>query len=421
MKFKVALLVFSISMVLSFQVHAQNFTGSNYRSADSSVASDSGNTAIPVGPFLFSPGVQLSWEHHSNLWQSAVNEVSDDIYVARLRLLFELPVRESFIRISYTPQYRNSKNRTLINNWDHFVEISGNFEFASGFMLDAGYRFVNGDVSTYEVDPGSELIFSGRRFSKHDFRISGDYWVTERDGFRIQANLSTVSWQGQAVAYTTSWYDYNDWKAGIGWLHQISPTMVMDLSYGYTDYSPDGQENVFRKYTANDLTLGLKGNLNDVLTTEFRLGYMATDYDQSAGSHNGFNDFTGLVTEGNVTWAMGNGSRVRLDLIRKPYASNYDLNSYYTGTAGRLLYDLQVDKLFAQASLLSQTNDYDVPDRLSSRTRSDDIFTWDVGIGFRLTDTLSLRGRYIHEDRDSNIDQYGFLNKVYMIDLVFGY
>ena len=421
MKKSFVIIVLAIAAFLSSQLQAQQFSDSNYRAADSQGISESGNDAIPVGPFLFSPGVQLSWEHHSNLFQSATNAVSDDVYVARLRLLFELPIRESFIRISYTPQYRDSKNRTLFNQWDHYVEISGNFEFASGFLLDAGYRMVDGDVATYEVDPGSELIFSGRTFTKHSFRVNGDYWVSDRDGLRIAADLSTVSWHGTSIPTTGSWYDYDQWRGSFGWLHQLSPTMVMDLSYGYTDYSPDGSENQFRSYSSNDLTLGFKGSLNEVLTTEFRLGYLESDFDSSASLHEGFDDFSGVVAMGHLSWEMAHGSRLRLDLINRPYASNYDQNSFYTGTSGRLLYDLQMDRLFAQASLLSQTNEYDVPDAILNRKRSDDVLTWDVGIGFRLTDYLSLRGRYIHEDRDSNIDAYGFLNKVYMIDLVLGY
>ncbi len=421
MKTKLAIIFLIFVTALSFQLEAQGFTESSYRSGGGQTVSESGNDAIPVGPFLFSPGVQLSWEHHSNLFQSAASEVEDDIYVARLRLLFELPVRESFIRISYTPQYRDSKNRTLFNSWDHYVEITGNFEFASGFLLDAGYRMVDGDVAVNEVDPGNELLFSGRTFTKHNFKINGDYWVSERDGLRIGADLSTVSWHGQPQPYTNSWFDYDQWNGTFGWLHQLSPTMVMDLSYGYTDYSPDGASNQFRSYSSNDLTLGFKGSLNEVLSTRFRMGFLKTDYDAEASLYPGFDDFSGFIAEGSLTWEMAHGSRLRLDLVNRPYASNYDQNSYYTATVGRLLYDLQMDRLFAQARLLSQSNDYDVPDSLLGRKRSDDILTWDVGIGFRLTDYLSLRGRYIHEDRDSNLDEYGFLNKVYMIDLVLGY
>lgn len=418
---KITITGLQLTLILAFQLQAQQYPGNDYRSMESQEVAKSGNGAIPVGPFLFSPGVQLSWEHHSNLFQTATNSVSDDIYVARLRLLFELPIRESFIRISYTPQYRDSKNRTLRSQWDHYLEMSGNFEFANGFLLDAGYRLVDGSVATNEVDPGNELLFSGRTFTKHNFKINGDYWVSDRDGLRIGADFSTVSWHGQSEPYTNSWFDYEQWNGSLGWLHQMNPTMVMDLSYRFTDYSPDARSDQFRSYTSNDLTLGLKGNLNDVLTTEFRLGYLETNYDDVAFANLGFDDFSGVIVNGNLTWAMAHDSRFRIDFVNQPYASNYDRNSYYTGTTGRLLYDLQRDRLFAQARLLYQKNDYDVADSISNKKRSDDVLTWDLGIGFRLTDYLSLRGRYIHEDRDSNIDQYAFLNKVYMVDLVFGY
>jgi len=423
MRFGIGVLAAITILGAAIQADAQGFSDHRYRTADEATVSSQGNSGIPIGPFIFSPGLQLSWESHSNLFQSATNEISDNIYLARLRLLFEVPIRESFIRISYTPQYRDARDGHLINHWDHFVEVSGNFEFGSGFLLDAGYRFVDGDVSTYEIDPGGELIYSGRRFSKHEFRLKGDYWFSSRDGLRVDMNYALVDWRGriEVPEATDGWYDYDQWRGRVGWLHQISPTLIMDLSYGYTDYSPDDIANKFREFTASHVTLGFQGSLNDVLTTEIRFGYLETDYTNEALEYPGFDDFSGFVTEGNITWGMGHGSRLRLDLVRRPYPSNYDLNAYYTTTAGRLLYDLQIDRFFAQASILDQSNDYDITDRYFGVKRSDDIFTWDFGIGFRLTDYLSLRGRYIHEDRDSNIDTYGFLNKVYMIDLVLGY
>lgn len=399
---------------------AQGFSSSSVRSAGSGTAGGMGNQPIAVGPFLFSPGLQLSWENHSNLWQSATDEVEDDIYVARLRLLFEVPVRESFIRISYTPQYRESKNRTLHNNWDHFLEISGDFEFSSGLTLGANYRLVDGDVSTDEVDPGGELVFSGQRFSKHLFGLNADYWFTETDGLSLSAGVSKVEWRGDSESNEYGWYDYNQLTAKAGWLHQLSPTLVMDLSLGYRDYDPEAETETIRKYTANSLTVGFRGQLNDVLSTELRFGYEETDFSNPAALAGEFKDFSGFVVKGNLTWALAHGSKLRLDLMRQPYASNYDLNSYYTGTGGRLLYDLEMGRIYGQLRARLQTNDYDIPDSELGVKRSDDLMILGAGLGFRFTDKMSVRASYIYEDRDS-LDPFGYLNKVWLVDLIFAY
>ena len=399
---------------------AQGFPSSNARSAESGTVPELGNQPIAVGPFLFSPGLQLSWENHSNLWQSAADPVEDDIYVARLRLLFEVPIRESFIRISYTPQYRESKNRTLHNQWDHFLEVSGDFEFSSGLTLGARYRLVDGDVSTDEVDPGGELVFSGQRFSKHLFGVNASYWFTETDGLSLNADVSKVEWRGDSESNQYGWYDYNQMTARAGWLHQLSPTLVMDLSLGYRDYQPDSEAEMIRDFTANNLTIGLKGQLNDVLSTELRFGYEETDFSNASDVNADFEDFSSFIVNGNITWALAHGSKLRLDLLRQAFASNYDLNSYHTATGGRLLYDLEMGRIFGQLRARLQTNDYDVPDSQLGVKRSDDLTILGAGLGFRFTDKMSVRASYIHEDRDS-LDPYGYLNKVWLVDLIFAY
>ncbi len=400
---------------------AQGFGTSSSRSSASGTISSTGNQPIVVGPFLFSPALQLSWENHSNLWQSSSEPVKDDIYVARLRLLFEVPIRESFVRISYTPQYRSSKNRTLHNNWDHFLEVSGDFEFSSGLALGAVYRFVDGDVSTDEVDPGGELIYSGRRFSKHYFGLNTDYWFSSTDGLNLNLTAAKVEWRGERPSFEYSWYDYDQTTVRGGWLHQLSPTFVMDVSLGYTKYEPDERAQMTREYSATSLTAGFRGQLNSVLSTELRIGYAETDFANAKELLPGFEDFSGLVVNGNITWALAHGSKLRLDLLRQPFASNYDTNSYYTATGGRILYDLDMGRLFGQARVRLQTNDYDLADRVEHTIRNDDLMILGAGLGFRITDKLSIRASYIHEDRDSNIDNYGYLNKVWLVDLIFGY
>ncbi len=407
-------------MATPISVSAQGFPTSSGRSAQAGTIPELGNQPIALGPFLFSPALQLSWENHSNLWQSATDPVSDDIYVARMRLLFEVPIRESFIRISYTPQYRDSKNRVLHNQWDHFLEVSGDFEFSSGLVLGARYKFIEGDVATDEVDPGGELIYSGRRFKKNQFGISSNYWFSQTDGLVLNIDASKVEWSGEPVSDATSWFDYDQTNVRAGWAHQLGPTMVMDLSLGYRKYDTQEEVNALRDYTADSLTLGFRGQINDVFSTELRLGYARTDFDKSADAINGFDDFSGFVINGNVTWAMGESSKLRLDLLRQPFASNYQVNSYFTATGGRLLWDLDFGRLFAQARLRLQTNDYDILDTILHAKRSDDITIWGAGVGFRLSEKMSVRASYIHEDRDS-LDPYGYLNKVWLVDLIVGY
>jgi hypothetical protein len=193
----------------------------------------------------------------------------------------------------------------------------------------------------------------------------------------------------------------------------------MDVSYRYTDYSPEDPRDAIRQSSAQDLTLGLRGQLSEVFSTELRLGYKRTDYENAADTIASFDDFTGFVINGNVTWALGHGSTLRLDLRREPYASNYEV--FYLATGGRLLYDLDLGRFFGQLRGSYQQSDYQLEDPRYDVVRDDEQMVLGAGLGFRFSDRLALRGSYIYEDRDSNIPEFDFLNKVILVDLIFGY
>ena len=102
--------------------------------------------AIPVGPFLFSPAVQLNLQHRDNIFFTPDDEVADWVMMGRARLQFELPLNESYLLFSYTPQYREYKDYKLDDNWSHFVDILGGFEFSNGLALDTTYKYMYGTL-----------------------------------------------------------------------------------------------------------------------------------------------------------------------------------------------------------------------------------------------------------------------------------
>jgi len=232
--------------------------------------------AIPVGPFLFSPAVQLNWQHRDNIFFTPDDPVADTVWMARARLQFELPLNESYILFAYTPQYRTYVDYELDDKWSHFVDVIGGFEFSNGLILDATYKYMQGNLETREVDPGGELYWGDRRYKKHFAGMQLSYWITARDGVNFEVDYTDLEHEDPDL-----WYNYTRLVAGAGWLHQLSEILVMNLAYRHTEFDPGANlyfENEFRKSASDELTVGFRGMLSPVIKTEIVVGYRETRY-----------------------------------------------------------------------------------------------------------------------------------------------
>ncbi len=407
-------LVVVLCAVIALPAFAQEMSSSTGEVGRVSVNSDE---AIPVGPFIFSPVLQLSWQDRDNIFFTPDNEVADQLMIVRAGLLFEVPIYESYLSFSYTPQYRDYKDYELDDKWSHFFNVAGAFEFASGFTLNLAYRYIIGNLETREVDPGGELFFGDRRFDKQWARIGGDYWITDRDGL-----IFVASWEDLEHEDPELFYDYNRLTGGVGWLHQLSPILVMDVMYGVIDFDAHNspyEDNDYRDSLSQDLTVGFRGQLSPVIATELRVGYRIINYDPAPDEPQ-VEDFKGAIVNGFISWEMAHGSNLRLDLLRIPYPSAYGDNANYLAAGASLMYSLDRGNFFGQIRGRYQNNDYSRPDRITGEDRSDDIYTVGAGLGYRFTYYLSLWGTYLWEDRDT-IYRYSYTINTFTLGLVVGW
>jgi len=373
--------------------------------------------AIPVGPFIFSPSLQLSWQDRDNIFFTPDDEVADQLILARAQLLFEVPVYTSYIQFSYSPQYRDYKNYELEDKWQHFFDAAAAFEFSSGFNLNLGYSYIIGNLETREVDPGGEVFWGDRPYRKQSARVGGDYWITGRDGV-----VFNVAWDDLDYDDPELFYDYTRLTAGVGWIHQLSPVLVMDVKYGINFFDAKDtlfENNDFRDSVSHALTAGFRGQINPVIATEFRVGYGVVSYDPRPDEPQ-VEDFKGAVLNGFISWEMAHGSSLRLDLLRRPYPSNFGDNANYLASGASLMYALNRGNVFGQVRGRFQNNDYTRPDRITGEDRSDDIYTFGIGLGYRFTYYLSLWGTYLYEDRES-LYRYSYTINTFSLGLVVGF
>lgn len=375
--------------------------------------------AIPVGPFLFSPAVQLNWQYRDNIFFTPDDPVADQVYMARARLQFELPINQSYILFSYTPQYRDYKDYELDDKWSQFFDVLGGFEFSNGLLLDATYKYMVGNLENREVDPGGELYWGDRWYKKHFGAVQLSYWATTRDGFNLEADYTDLKHEDP-----DEWYDYTNLMVGAGWLHQLSEILVMNVAYRRSWFDPGPNnfiDNTFRTSTSDELTVGFRGMVSPVIQTEIVVGYRQTQYDVPPDLQDVVPDFSGFVARGYFHWDMGHGSSLRLDLLRWNYPSNYGINADYVATGASLQYEYERDRFQAQLRGRYQVNTYEVPDLLTGIDREDPISTIGVGLGYRFGPYISLWGGYLYEDRDSNIYRYTYDYSAFTLGLVIGY
>jgi hypothetical protein len=404
-----------LSCAFSFEVGAQSQTQLSTQNARPT--SSASGEPIMVGPFLFSPTIQINWQHRDNIFFTPDNEVADQVYQAGATLLFEVPINESFIHFSYSPLYTDYRKYDLEDKWSHFFDVGGSFVFANGLVLNANYEYIIGNLQTRQIDEGGELYYGDPNFTKQNARVSAQYWFTHRDGVFVEG-----AWTDLENSDPTLFYDYDRVSAGFGWLHQLGPNTTMNVRYARSDFDAHDTEftlNGFRDSTSDEVTVGLQGNVSPVVSTGIRLGYLEVNYDVQPGDPP-VSDFSGFVVNGFIDWALGHGSTVRLELLRSPYPSNYADNANYLATGGALQYFLDRGSFYGSVNGAYQNNDYELPDPVSGEIRSDDILTLGLGLGYRFTQHLSLWGSYVYEDRDS-LYPYSYTTNIYTLGLVFGF
>ncbi len=371
---------------------------------------------IALGPFIFSPAVDLTWEYRDNIFFTPDNEVGSNVWLARARLMFELPVYESYLRFSYTPQYRDYAKYDLENKWSHFVDFSGDFEFASGLKLGFDYRFVSGNLETREVDPGGELIFGDQQFNKNDFGADLQYWFSPTNGLSADVSYVTIRYDDRDRAY---FYDYDRLRGGVGWVHQLSPTLTSNLMYRHEEFEPKGSADRYRKSNSDEVTVAFDGKVSPVFSSTVEVGWRTTSYEDVPGYPTA-DDASGLVLRGSLSWTLAHGSVLTLDLLRQDFPSNYVDQTHYIAKGLGLIYRLQRERLFGHIRARYQNNDYDRPDPIEGTARSDDITDFGLGIGYRLLPSLSLRGSYAYQKRDS-FHQYSYKANMFLIGLTWGF
>jgi hypothetical protein len=130
--------------------------------------------------------------------------------------------------------------------------------------------------------------------------------------------------------------------------------------------------------------------------------------------------FDGLVADVDLLYRLGEYAALSGRVGRANYPSFFESNGYYTSNYANLRLVTPVWRelrLTARGALFN--NDYPLPASDIGAPRTDSIKSAAIGFLYYFTGRTFLQADFIHERRDSNLDDYNYRNNV--LQLFFGW
>lgn len=367
---------------------------------------------IILGNFIFSPSVEFVYENKDNVFLTKSNEVEDQVYLLRPKLLFELPKEDSYLKFSWIPQYRDFQDIEIKENWSHFFNFEGRIKTPGGLELIAGDKYIlKGTLEVSEVDAGGELVFGLLPFDKNNLYFDMKYFLDSTNGFGLNADYVDVSFDKPETGFEKFWYDYKRTEFGATYQRYMNPLLRMSAGLNFLTYDP---ENIapFRKYDGMDYYIKFYGDFTPTVNASIKLGYEDLDFD-------GAKDYKDWNARAELIWNFSGNRNLTTSILRQGFPSNYGYAGSYTHNSINLTYNFNFgEKFFSALGAGFGKNDY------NSISRVDDWWEGRFNIGYHFNPLMSVRFNYLYQDRNSNEDCFqgcDYKASTYLLNFIIGY
>jgi len=392
------------------------------------------NPGINAGRFILYPAVSFNYAHDDNMFYQSddlpgVEPVESGRIEIVPRLLIDLPLSRSRVRLQYAPLFRDYLNHEVaqVNKWSHFFDFEASILMADVFTVALRDHYVSGSQEVQEFDPGGEIRFNLAPFTLHEPSVEFSLDAGVRHRFSFIPRFSTLDFdEGPGQIF----YDYKRRGYEGRYTFKVSPETQV-FAYTISDYTQ--QERIQTFYGDVDVDLrttgiGLQRLAGGIITTGGSIGWEQQDYTGGGGG-----DYAGIAADINVGLSPSDVMRFELMFRRGAFQSFYVNNNYYINLEGRLRMLRQLGRsAFWQVALTLAQNDYgdatdvtmtanNVPSDdtdndgyidlfesfLPSQgvVRRDQAAAIDLSAGWRLRPTLRFLVGYNHQRRDSNVVQ----------------
>jgi hypothetical protein len=384
-------------------------------------------TGFSWGAVNVFPSVAVDYGYDSNIFYSSqdLDTVTDTVDSRKLqvqpRVMFDLPMGQSWVRWAYQPVFRNYSTDayTPTKQWSQTFDLDGHVRLGSRFYTTFRDRFVYGSQELSEVDPGGEVRFGDVPFRDHTPQVEVGCDLGARQGV-------SVVWQYNSVQFTeddATFYNYRG--------HGLQARYNYRVSEATTTYVYAGDDNTqqVRPPPEDDIVdvdtrsvgVGLNQVLNRSVTAAFNVGYQAIDYIGGATS-----DYRGAVLGGNASWMLSDVTRLAFQVRRQPYSSFFENNNYYlnriiaadiTRQGGASWYwraggGLETSTYSDPLDITGKETSYCGPDASNTLVcpsagaiRRDQAWHLQAGVGGKASHTARWFLGYTYQSRSSNILQ----------------
>jgi putative beta-barrel porin BBP2 len=287
-------------------------------------------TGVNWGRFDVFPSVAVDYGYDSNIFYSSQDlEGLSDVVTSRVllvqpRVLFDMPMGQSWVRWAYLPVFRNYSTTAYVptKQWSQTFDMDGHLRLGSRFYTTFRDRFVYGTQELSGVDPGGEVKFGDVPYRNNSPQVEVGCDLAARQGVSVVWNYNSVQFTGDDAVF----YNYRG--------HALQARYNYRVSDATTSYVYAGEDNTqqVRPPPDNDTLdvetrsagVGLNQVLNRAVTAAFSAGYQAINYVGGAASN-----YRGAVLSGNASWLLSEITRLSFQVRRQPYSSFFLNNNYY--------------------------------------------------------------------------------------------
>jgi hypothetical protein len=369
---------------------------------------------INLGRFVLFPSLTLEYTDDSNVFYRSEDlpedlRISSGVFVARPRVMLDLPIGRGNLRWAYSPLYRDYTTSAFDQRerLSHFFDLESSIRIGTRVSLALRDHYVRATIELQEVDQGGELTFGLVPFEVHTPEAEFSIDLAARHGISLIPRYTSVRFIEEEEV---SFFNYRKRNLEFRYNYKLDPSTTLYSYYSFEDTDQSREQLLFSDVTVRSRTVGL-GWLRTIhrsLTGRLVVGYQSMEFE--GGSDR---DFSGPVVQAGGSLQLSEVTGLDLTLRRESQQSFFANNNFYVNTQARVLLRQQLgQRTFWHVGGAVQRNAYPEPLAADGSLqpsqgirRRDSVLNLEIGAGYQPAPTLRLFLGYNFEMRGSNIAQ----------------